>query len=68
MKAVVISIWILIFLGTTVLWRAIILKTQAFLSIDKITEPLALLLLGSGSILFSYLVRKGLKNRKHSKD
>jgi len=67
MRVAIISIWIVIFSGTTVLWRVIILKTQFFSYLDKTTEPLALLLLGSGSLLFTYIVGKGLKNKKTPK-
>jgi len=68
MRVAIISIWIVIFSGTTVLWRVIILKTQFFSHLDKITEPIALLFLGCGSLLFTYLVGKGFKNKKHLKD
>lgn len=66
MRVALISIWAAIFLGTTVLWRVIIVKTQFFSYLDRIAEPLALLFLGCGSLLFTYIVGKGLKNKKHS--
>jgi len=68
MRVALISIWTVIFLGTTVLWRVIILKTQFFSYLDKIAEPLALLFLGCGSVIFTYIVGRGLKNKKHPKD
>ena len=64
MKAALISIWAAIFFGTIVLWRVIILKTRLFSCLDKIAEPLALLFVGCGSVLFTYIVGKGAKKHK----
>lgn len=61
MKAALIPIWAVIFFGTIVLWRVIILKTQLFPYLDKIAEPLTLLFVGCGSVLFTYIVGKALK-------
>lgn len=64
MKALVLSIWAVIFLGNIALWRVIIVRTHALLSMDKATEPLALLILGSSSLLLTYLIKRCFKNRK----
>ncbi len=64
MKAALISIWAALFFGTIVLWRVIILKTQLFSYLDKIAEPLAPLFVGCGSVLFAYILGKGVKKQK----